>query len=228
MLSCSNHHWGNKEKLTSRSSFRPQNTNYLIVFLFMCMCDIWHLCPLFFKGLEDIFLRHSQFFIDNCNTSFVKHHSYILLFEVENCLLTWINFVFIIRNSSCGKVMFLYLSVILFTGVKVYTPRQKHPLGRHHPADTPLPRKTALSRHILLRVDTPGHTPLSRHPLKVCPHRAKAIMKAKKIKEQSEGSKNKWQTSKKFFAFAWSKHCFRQTPLTPPPLAPSPQTLYPA
>ena len=44
--------------------------------------------------------------------------------------------------------------------------------------------------------------------LKVCSHRAKANMKAIKIKEQLEEIKEQIQTSKTIFGFAWSEHCF--------------------
>ena len=63
--------------------------------------------------------------------------------------------VFTVLNSSCGKVMFLHLSVILFTGwgclplgPGVYTPLGRHPpLGRHTPG-----------------THTPGHTPHGQTP----------------------------------------------------------------
>ena len=46
------------------------------------------------------------------------------------------------RNESCSEVIFLYLSVILFTGGLCHTaPRADTPLGRHTPrADTPWDR----------------------------------------------------------------------------------------
>ena len=74
------------------------------------------------------------------------------------------------RKRTCGKVMFLHLSVILFMGgvwlwVWGYTPLWSHPL------DTP-PRHThpghPLDIHILGHTHTPGdpswtHTPLNTH-----------------------------------------------------------------
>ena len=51
-------------------------------------------------------------------------------------------------QRSCGKIMFLDLSLILFTGGS----------GRPPWADTPLPGRPPWA-------DTPGQTPLGRHPL---------------------------------------------------------------
>ena len=51
-------------------------------------------------------------------------------------------FFFTIRNSSCGKVMFLNLSVILFTG-GVYTPPGQTP---PHPGQTPPRADTPATR----------------------------------------------------------------------------------
>ena len=66
--------------------------------------------------------------------------------------------IFTVLNSSCGKVMFLHLSVILFTGGESRTPGQTHPClpGRH-----PLP----LGRHPLPL----GRHPQGRHPPKQIP-----------------------------------------------------------
>ena len=56
-------------------------------------------------------------------------------------------------NDVWGKVMFLHLSVILFTGGGVYPSMQwgRHPLGRHPPRQTP-PQADTLA---------PGQTPPS-------------------------------------------------------------------
>ena len=62
----------------------------------------------------------------------LRKHIYIIRIfsDKENISLC---FIFTVRNSSCGKVMFLHLSVILFTGGSVWsdTPRARHPPGRH-------------------------------------------------------------------------------------------------
>ena len=71
-------------------------------------------------------------------------------------------------QRSCGKVMFLHLSVILFTGGWVSgrhpPPRQTLPLlGRHPPRQTPPPRADTNppGRHLPLG----GHPSPSRRPL---------------------------------------------------------------
>ena len=57
-------------------------------------------------------------------------------------------------NDSCGKIMFLHLSVILFTGVGRCTPPQVHPPTDTPQADTPPPGHTP-----------PGQTSTPRRPL---------------------------------------------------------------
>ena len=79
--------------------------------------------------------------------------------------------IFTVRQRSCGKVMFLHLSVILFTGGGV------HPPGRHPLTDTP-PRQTLPSPW----ADTPpplDTQPLQRtvHILLKCIHACLIIMK---------------------------------------------------
>ena len=61
------------------------------------------------------------------------------------------------QQRSCGKVMFLHLSVILFTGVCGRHPQAETPLGRHPQADTP-PRQTS---HPQADTPPPRQTP---HP----------------------------------------------------------------
>ena len=59
------------------------------------------------------------------------------------CLIYLYRVYFYRPQRSCGKVMFLHLSVILFPGR--HPPRQKPPLGRHPPGRQPLshhPRQT--------------------------------------------------------------------------------------
>ena len=47
-------------------------------------------------------------------------------------------YIFTVRKRSCEKVMFLHLSVILFTGGRgVHPPWQTQPPGRHTPSPTP-------------------------------------------------------------------------------------------
>ena len=122
-----------------------------------------------------------------------------LCFYFISCVLMhfiWIYFY--LPQRSWGKVMFLHLSVILFTGGCLPhpwtdTPPGRHPLGRHPQgrppwADTPWadtrPGQTlALGRHPLSRhppwqtphwadtpwADTPqAYTPLGRHPTAQC------------------------------------------------------------
>ena len=55
--------------------------------------------------------------------------------------IEWANVFDYRPQCSCGKVMFLHLSVILFTGgvsapvhAGIHTPLGRHPLGRHPPA----------------------------------------------------------------------------------------------
>ena len=75
-----------------------------------------------------------------------------------------------VSNSSCRKVMFLRLSVILFTvgGEVVWADTL---LGRHLPGQTPPPRQTPPPQADTPQVDIPGQTssldrhPLGRHPL---------------------------------------------------------------
>ena len=77
------------------------------------------------------------------------------------------------RKRTCGKVMFLHLSVILFMGgvwlwVWGYTPLWSHPLDTHppdtHTLDTPL-TYTSLDTHTPLETP-PGHThPWTHTPL---------------------------------------------------------------
>ena len=63
-----------------------------------------------------------------------------------------------------------------------------------------------------------GHMGTTQHndrqtTVRACSHRVKANAKVKKIKEQSEEiKKNKQQTSKKIFAFAWCGQIFKQLP----------------
>ena len=88
--------------------------------------------------------------------------------------------IFTARKRSCGKVMFLHLSVILFTGgcvsqhasqVTWYTPppQQTHPRQTHTPqADTHTPGRHTHPRQThtpQADTHTPGrHTPKSRQP----------------------------------------------------------------
>ena len=65
---------------------------------------------------------------------------------------------------SCGKVMFLHLSVILSTGGV----SGRHPPGRHPLADTPLGRHPQ-GRHPLGNRHPPGQTP---HPGQTLPRQA--------------------------------------------------------
>ena len=70
------------------------------------------------------------------------------------CLIYLYRVYFYRPQRSCGKVMFLHLSVILFPGR--HPPRQKPPLGRHPPGRQPLshhPRQTP-----------PRQTPPGRNP----------------------------------------------------------------
>ena len=68
--------------------------------------------------------------------------------------------IFTVRDNSCGKVMFLHLSVIIFTG-------GVHPLGRA----LPLGRQSPPGRHLPLSRHSPRQTlppseqtpPLDRH-----------------------------------------------------------------
>ena len=83
--------------------------------------------------------------------------------------------IFTVRKRSCAKVMFLHLSVILFTGVGVSAsgstgctstwqtpppsgrpPQADTPIGRHPPSQT----HTSPGRHPLGQTSLPGkHTP---------------------------------------------------------------------
>ena len=63
--------------------------------------------------------------------------------------------LFTVCNSSCGKVLFLHLTVILFTWGGVC-------LGRHPPRQTPPSGQKPPGRHP--RADTRGHSPPGRHP----------------------------------------------------------------
>ena len=82
-----------------------------------------------------------------------------------------------VHKRSCGKVVFLHLSVILFMGGRCTPPGQTHPptwadtlppwadtpLGRHTPwADTPPRQAPPLGRHPL--VDTPRADPPRADP----------------------------------------------------------------
>ena len=62
------------------------------------------------------------------------------------------SFIITARKRSCGKVMFLHLLVILFTGVSTPGSGGVHPLDTHPPGHTP---RTPLSRHIPTHRD--GH-----------------------------------------------------------------------
>ena len=78
-------------------------------------------------------------------------------------------------QPSCGKVMFLHLSVILFTmGMCLAdTPLGRHPPGRPPRADTPQQTPdTPLDRHQIPPQADTRHTPLSRHPPEKTPPRA--------------------------------------------------------
>ena len=72
-------------------------------------------------------------------------------------------------NEVWGKVMFLLLSVILFTGVGYVSQDamgQTLPVGRHPPPH----RQTPLGRHPPMQTPT-TQTPLGRHPLGWTPPR---------------------------------------------------------
>ena len=73
--------------------------------------------------------------------------------------------IFTVRKRSCGKVMFLHLSVShsVHRGVSAPVHAGIHtPLGRH-----PTRRQTPLSRHP--QADPPGRHPLGRHPPRKTP-----------------------------------------------------------
>ena len=81
--------------------------------------------------------------------------------------------IFTVRKQSCGKVMFLHLSVNLSTGEGVCPSVcwDTHPLGRHPPwADTspgqtpPLGRHTPPGQTPLFRQTSPGQTPPGHPP----------------------------------------------------------------
>ena len=71
-------------------------------------------------------------------------------------------------QHSCGKIMFLHLSVILFTGVCVCVHPSmhwgRHPPGRHIPPCTGAdPPPADISKHTLGQTP-PADTPVDRHP----------------------------------------------------------------
>ena len=80
------------------------------------------------------------------------------------------NHLFItVRKRSCGKVMFLHVYGILFTGGRCTPPWADTPLGRHPQADIPLGRHPPwqtppLGRHPLRQTPPLGRHPPGRHP----------------------------------------------------------------
>ena len=59
------------------------------------------------------------------------------------------------RPQIWGKVIFLHLSVILFTGGRGGTPRQVHPLGRYPPGQVHTPWAGTPPRQVHPRAGTP-------------------------------------------------------------------------
>ena len=82
----------------------------------------------------------------------VIHHTRVSLIPpvMEAVLIRWS--IYYRPQRSCGKIMFLHLSVILFTGGPD-TPLGRNPLGRQAPGRHPL------GRHL-----PQADTPLGRHP----------------------------------------------------------------
>ena len=82
---------------------------------------------------------------------------WFFLYPSRTNIILVFKLVFTIYKRSCGKVMFLLLSVILFTGGGVHPPRKTSP-GRH------LSRQTPPGRHPWVDIFH-GRHPLGRQPL---------------------------------------------------------------
>ena len=86
-----------------------------------------------------------------------KKQKFFVLFPIFTMMRQFSVIFLPIPNEVWGKVMFLHLSVILFTGCGV------HPLGRHFPLGRHPRGQRPPNRHT--RADTPpGRHPLGRHP----------------------------------------------------------------
>ena len=96
-----------------------------------------------------------QFYLVSCDRPF-KFWSKTNFYTIKWCHR--INGIFTVRNSSCGKVTFLHLSVILFTGeVSGQTLPGRHPSLADTPvADSPSPWvDTPAPQSDTRRADTP-------------------------------------------------------------------------
>ena len=136
------------------------NTTILIVWLYYCRntCEfvVWqHLARMYSAKqlLMSCSWRKSDLtdvnvFNGSLQTLSWQKHRY----ETSNCFIT-------VRKQSCGKVMFLHLSVMLFTGGRCTPPRKtpllrQTPPDRHPPGQTPiLPQGRPLQRTVRILLD---------------------------------------------------------------------------
>ena len=132
-----------------------------LIFTDFKRCTWLRLTP-YWRICED--QSHSLGVLENSNVAQLSGTA--LFFNQMYCLLFYFQIYFYRPHGSCGKVMFLHLSVILFTGGvclcvqgMVYTPQTDTPLGRHAPgqtppwADTPPPLRRPLQQMVRILLE---------------------------------------------------------------------------